>query len=276
MLFGLIHLMRPRVSLAVATGSLFGALYLGGTEPWHGLMAAAGAGVLCAACSALNQVQERDYDALMYRTQNRPLVSGRLSVWTASIASAAFFIAGFSLFFLAGGWPLLVLGMAVPVIYNGLYTPLKRVTPMALLVGAVSGALPPLTGWVGAGGSVFDPAILAVTGIFYLWQVPHFWLLHERHRDDYFRAGFATLDTRLPHRLYKPLLVLWVSAYFLGLGWLAFVSGPGALAWMLPPVILLVGAWAIHAVVIDFRRGATAAIYGSLPLVLFALLGNTF
>ena len=181
-----------------------------------------------------------------------------------------------TLFFLAGGWPLLALGVAVLVIYNGLYTPLKQMTPMALLVGALSGSLPPLTGWMGAGGSMLDPTILAVIAIFYLWQVPHFWLLHEKHREDYLRAGFATLDTRLPHRLYKPLLVLWVSAYFLGLGCLVFVSGPGALVWILPPVILLAGAWAIHAVMNDFRRGAAAAIYGSLPLVLIALLGNTF
>ena len=272
----MLQLIRSRVSLAVAAGSLFGALYFNGADVWHGVLTAVGAGILCAACSALNQVQEHVFDARMQRTQDRPIASGRVSVKSGLALSFGLSLVGLTMFFLFGGWPLLLLGVAVPVIYNGLYTPLKRVTPMALLVGALSGALPPLTGWMGAGGSMFDPTILAVIGIFYLWQVPHFWLLHEKHREDYLRAGFAALDTRLPHHLYRPLLVLWVSAYFLGLGCLVFVSGPGALAWVLPPVILLAGTWAIHAVMNDFRRGAAAAIYGSLPLVLIALLGNTF
>jgi len=270
----MLQLMRPRVSMAVSGGSLFGALYYGGPDVWRGVLTAVGAGILCAACSALNQVQEHTFDARMRRTQGRPIASGRVSVKSGLALSVGLFFVGLTMFFMTGGWPLLLLGVTVPVIYNRLYTPLKRVTPMALLLGALSGALPPLTGWVGAGGSIFEPMILAVTGIFYLWQVPHFWLLHEKHRDDYQRAGFATLDSRLPQHLYKPLLILWVGAYFLGLGCLAFMGGPGAIAWLLSPVVLLAGAWAIYAVLTDTRRGAAVAIYASLPLVLVTLLGN--
>lgn len=267
-------LVRIRVSLAVAAGALFGALYHGGGG-WQGPVAALGAGVLCSACSAFNQVQEREYDARMVRTQNRPLVAGTLSVKSALTAAFLLSVAGLTTFFMAGGLPLLMLGLAVLAIYNGLYTPLKRVTPMALLVGGLSGALPSLTGWVGAGGSVADPAILAVTAIFYLWQVPHFWLLHEKHREDYERAGFATLENRLPQGLYKPMLVLWVSAYFIGLGCLAYAGGAGAVSWLVPPAIMLVGGWAIYSVMTEARRGAAAAIYASLPLVLVALLVHT-
>jgi protoheme IX farnesyltransferase len=281
----LARLMRPGVSLAVAGGALFGALFqcraaghtlsLPGDGLPHGLAAALGAGVLCAACSALNQVQERETDARMRRTMGRPLVSGAMTVRCGLAVCLGLFLAGFILFFLAGGWTLLALGLAVPLIYNGLYTPLKRVTPMALLLGGLSGALPPLTGWVGAGGGVLDPPILAVTTVFYLWQVPHFWLLQERHGEDYRRAGFPTLGSRLPAHLYRPLLGLWVGAYFIGLACLAYVCGPGSSTWLVPPAVLLAGGWALLGVA---RRGQTPsmAVSASLPLVLAMLLGNTF
>ena len=126
-----------------------------------------------------------------------------------------------------------------------------------------------------AGGSLLDPSILAVTTIFYLWQVPHFWLLHEKHREDYERAGFATLESRLPHRRYRPMLALWVSAYFLGLGCLVYVSGPGAVSWFLPSAIVLMGGVALFAVARNYRRGAAVAVYASLPLVLVVMLTNT-
>ncbi len=272
---GFAQLIRPRVSLAVAGGSLFGALYYGGPSLWSGGLTATGAGLLCAACSALNQVQERDFDARMERTKSRPVASGQMAEWTALVISLLLFVVSLILFFWAGGWPLFLLGLAVPVIYNGLYTPMKRVTPMALLVGGVSGAMPPLTGWVGAGGAVLDPVIVGVTTIFFLWQVPHFWLLHQKHRDDYERAGFPTLEARLPRGLYKPMLCLWVAAYFIGLGCLIVTNGAGAMSWTVPPALLIMGGWALFSVVRDSRRGAAVAVYASLPLTLIFLLTNT-
>lgn len=271
----IMHLMRPRVSLAVAGGSLFGALYYGGPDFWRGSITALGAGVLCAGCSALNQVQERVQDSRMERTQQRPVAAGTMGVGMALFVACVLAFVGLALFYSAGGWPLLLLGVSVPLIYNGLYTPFKTMTPMALLVGALSGALPPLTGWVGAGGAISDPTILAVTTIFYLWQVPHFWLLHEKHREDYERAGFATLEGRLPHGLYRPLLALWVGAYFVGLGCLVFASGAGAVSWLVPPALLLLCGWALLSVVRNQRRHAAVAVYASLPLVLAVLLTHT-
>ncbi len=272
---GFAQLLRLRVSLAVAGGSLFGALYYGGPDIWSGGITAVGAGVLCAACSGLNQVQERECDARMKRTQFRPVATGDMTLFTAMACSLLLFGVGLGLFFMAGGWPLLLLGLAVPAIYNGLYTPLKRVTPMALLVGGLSGALPPLTGWVGAGGGVFDPAIVGVTTIFFLWQVPHFWLLHEKHREDYERAGFATLEARLPQGMYMPMLCLWVGAYFIGLGCLILASAPGAASWIVPPALVLMGGWALFSIMRGASRGAAAMVYASLPLVLIVLLTNT-
>lgn len=277
-MYQFLALIRPRVSLAVACGSLFGAVYHsvvgGGTEPMRGVLAAIGAGLLCAGCSALNQVQERRFDRRMLRTRNRPVASGYFSPFMGAGVAAVLMLNGLLLFLLSGGWPLVWLGLAVPVIYNGLYTPLKPHTPMALLVGALSGALPPLTGWVGAGGSLLAPDMLAVTAIFYLWQVPHFWLLHEKHRDDYERAGFATLGSRLPRRLYRPLFGLWVGAYFVGLSSLAWVGRPMEAAPLATCVTLGVGGAALFALSRDRLAAVTAAVYGSLPLALLFFILN--
>ncbi|CCH49129.1 putative Protoheme IX farnesyltransferase [Pseudodesulfovibrio piezophilus C1TLV30] len=272
----MLDLFRPRVSLAVAGGAMFGAFYYGPPHDGMGLVSAFGAGVLCAGCSALNQVQERRRDRLMLRTRNRPVASGHVSPRTGLLLSLLLFQVGLVLFFVAGGWTLLGLGVSVPIIYNGLYTPLKPKTPMALLVGAVSGALPPLTGWVGAGGSLVDPTILGVTMIFYLWQVPHFWLLHEKHREDYERAGFATLHSRLSEGMYRPMLALWVAAYFLGLGCLVAMAGMAAWNWLVPPVIVLGGGWALMSVLGNHRQRAATAVYASLPFTLAALLIQSY
>ena len=272
-------LFRPRVSLAVAAGSLFGALYhghlYGGTDPALAWTGAAGAFWLCAGCSALNQVQERDRDARMERTRNRPLASGRLSPSAGAWLGALAGLSGLLLFFLAGGWPALCAGLAVVAVYNGLYTPLKRVSPLALLAGGVAGAAPPLTGWLAAGGHPADPRILGVAVIFYLWQVPHFWLLAEKHRDDYARAGFAVPHAGLSPAVRARLMAVWVAAYFVGLGCFAGMAGPASLRCVVPPLLLLAGGAAAASAMADRRRIALAAMHLSLPLGLAPLLLNT-
>jgi protoheme IX farnesyltransferase len=270
-------LTRPRVSLAVAAGSLFGALYHGhlyGGES-RALMAAAGAFLLCGGCSALNQVQERDRDARMERTCNRPLASGRMTLARGMCWAFLFGLAGLSLFFLAGGWPTLLAGLGVVAVYNGLYTPLKRFTPMALLAGGVAGAAPPLTGWLAAGGGWLDPRILGVAVIFYLWQVPHFWLLAEKHREDYGRAGFAVLNIGLSPAFRARLMGVWVAAYFVGLGCFAGLAGPASLRFIVPPALLLAGGAAAWLAAANRHRPALAAMHLSLPLGLAPLLFAT-
>ncbi|EGB16248.1 UbiA prenyltransferase [Pseudodesulfovibrio mercurii] len=269
-------LIRPKVSLAVAAGSLFGALYHGhlhgGVQMGAAFTAAAGAFLLCGGCSALNQVQERGRDARMARTRERPLASGRMTPGRGALRAGLFGGAGLLLFFLAGGWPVLLAGLAVVAVYNGLYTPLKTVSPTALLAGGVAGAAPPLTGWLAAGGPVLDPHILGVTAIFYLWQVPHFWLLAEKHRADYIRAGFAVLGPGLDPKLRAGLMGVWVAAYFTALGCFAGLAGPASLRAFVPPVLLLAGAAAAWLAASDHPRPALAAMHCSLPLGLATLL----
>jgi len=267
-----VRVLRPKVSLAVAAGSLFGALYRGAGEPLAVAGAVAGAFLLCGGCSALNQVQERRRDRCMLRTEDRPVASGRMSASRGVRIAIGAGLAGLLLFFLSGGWPLLVLGLLVLAVYNGAYTLLKPVTPVALLAGGVAGAVPPLAGWLAAGGSVTDPRILSVIIIFYLWQVPHFWLLAEKHRTDYERAGFAMLHGSLSPVSGARLMGVWVAAYFLGLGILAGLAGPDALRWLVPPAMLLAGGIAVGLSLAGRWRVASVAMHLSLPVGLAPLL----
>ena len=104
------------------------------------------------------------------------------------------------------------LGLAAAVVYNGVYTPLKRVTPFAALPGSFIGALPPVVGWVAAGGYLSDPTLHLVAFFFFLWQIPHFWLLLLFYEKDYADGGMPSLFDRFDRRQIVRLTFLWISA----------------------------------------------------------------
>src|SRR5205814_1997343 len=139
--------------------------------------------------SALNQWLERDSDALMRRTENRPLPAGRLH--PAEVLTLALALGGGGVLYLAFTLyqPYAALVAAVTfVCYVFLYTPLKRKTTLNTLVGAVPGALPPVIGWTAVRGAV-DAEAMALFVVLFLWQVPHFLAIAWIYRDDYVRAG---------------------------------------------------------------------------------------
>ena len=155
-----------------------------------------GTALLCGGASALNQYAERDADGRMLRTQRRPLPAGRLRPDEAMVFGLAISAAGLAL--LAFVNPLtLALGAASIASYVLVYTPLKRVTSLATVVGAVPGALPPLMGWAAARGSI-GPAGLGLFAILFLWQLPHFLAIGWLYRDDYARGGFSMLAVTDP------------------------------------------------------------------------------
>jgi len=110
-----------------------------------------------------------------------------------------------------GAWPA-VLGLAALFWYNVLYTYLKRITPFAAVPGALVGAIPPAIGWTAAGGQVLDPAILSVAFFFFVWQVPHFWLLLLIHGQDYKRAGYPALTDVFSSPQLKRITAAWMAA----------------------------------------------------------------
>ena len=213
---GLLPLFRPRLVLGNGIAAVGGYLLFPGVP---GLSLLAGVlvavSLLAAAGSALNQVLERDLDPLMQRTRRRPLPAGRLTAPAATFIGLSCAVGGSGILCLLGGIGPAAMGVAPLLWYLAVYTPLKRRTPFALLAGAICGAAPPVIGWCVAGGGPTDFRIVLLAGILFLWQVPHFWLLQQKHADDYRRAGFklfavGTFPTP------APLMLLWMGAMMAG------------------------------------------------------------
>ena len=170
---------QPRPSTAALIAVLF-----------HALL---GTALVAGGTNALNQVAERDLDALMLRTRGRPLPAGRLTVAAATVF--AWTIAVIGLIELAAfvNVTTALLAAATLVSYVYAYTPLKRRTTLATLVGAVPGALPIVGGWAAAGAPL-DVRAGALFGLMFLWQIPHFLALAWMYREDYARAGMKMLS----------------------------------------------------------------------------------
>lgn len=169
-------------------------------------------GVLFIAVSAtvLNQIQEVDIDRRMERTHNRPLPSGKIILTNAVFFFIATFCAGLILIYSFGNLKAAFIAFATVVWYNGVYTYLKRISAFAVVPGAVTGALPPLIGWVAAGGSVFDSHILFVEFLFFTGQIPHFWLLILNYGEEYKKAGLQSLTEVLNYTQIYRLTFIWV------------------------------------------------------------------
>jgi protoheme IX farnesyltransferase len=187
-------LTKPGVVAMVLVTTAVG-FYLGtsGTADYLLLLRTlAGTALAAAGTLALNQVVERDVDAKMERTRLRPLPDGRLQAAEAFIFGLALTLAG--VFYLTLTVSVLsgVVTATICVIYLGLYTPLKRVTPLCSIVGAVSGALPPVTGWVAAHDG-FGVEAWTLFAILFLWQLPHSLAIARLYREDYARAGIRLL-----------------------------------------------------------------------------------
>jgi protoheme IX farnesyltransferase len=167
--------------------------------------------LLAGGAGALNQAQEGDIDALMKRTMRRPIPTGRIRAREGYAIAVALLVAGSAL--LLSVSPLaMLLGFVTVLWYNGIYTPLKRVTPFAAIPGGVVGAIPPVIGWVAGGGGAMDPRIMAVAFFFFVWQVPHFWLLLLRVGDEYERAGLPTLTQVFSRPQFARIIYVWMIA----------------------------------------------------------------
>jgi len=203
----LARLFRMPLSLMNGIAALGGYCLLpGAREPESMMAACAGVTLLAMGGAALNQVLERDVDALMNRTMQRPLPRGEMTAAAATAIGSGVILAGSALLSRAGSILPVLLGLLALGWYLAVYTPLKRRTPLALLLGALCGAVPPLIGWCMAGGNPTDFRIITLAGLFFLWQIPHFWLLQKRHIDDYQRAGIPLLSLR------PGLFGLWLLA----------------------------------------------------------------
>ncbi len=175
------------------------------------LIPAAAVFFLACGASALNQYQDRNRDAKMDRTRARPLPSGALAPALALAAATASILAGLLILFFAGSGAF-ALGLFALLWYNGVYTSLKRVTAFAAIPGAAVGMVPPAVGFVAGGGSPFDAKIVVICLIFFLWQVPHFWLLVLKYGEDYERAGLPSLTQSMDKAQISRVTFAWLTA----------------------------------------------------------------
>jgi protoheme IX farnesyltransferase len=189
-----VALAKPRLNLLVVASTLVGyAMAPGealGFAAVCGLLL--GTGLVAGGASAFNQVLERDLDALMRRTRTRPLPDQRLQPLEGMLFGSAITIAGLLLIVASSNLLAATVALATLLSYAVVYTPLKRRTSFATVIGAIPGALPPIIGWAAVEGSLpAQPWILF--GIMFLWQLPHFLAIAWMYREDYARAGFPML-----------------------------------------------------------------------------------
>jgi len=204
-----LSLVKYKLSLAVAFSAATGYLICTSILGPDFIVLIAGIFFLTAGSAALNQYTEREQDALMPRTMERPVAAKKIPLKSAFVALILLLLSGSFLLFLNGLIPL-VLGFLGVILYNLLYTSLKKVTVLAIIPGALVGSIPPLIGYTSAGGIVFSNKILFFSAFMFLWQIPHFWLLLIRYGKEYQEAGFRTVYDYLNEKQIKNLILFWI------------------------------------------------------------------
>ena len=192
-------LTKPRLNFLVVLTAAVG-YYLGAGDRLN--LAAlvetiAGTALVAGGAAGLNQVSERNTDGLMWRTRTRPLAAQRLTAIEATIFSLVLAGAGLAILATAANLLAAFLALVTLVSYNVIYTPMKRHSNRATLVGALPGALPPMIGWAAARGTL-APEAWALFAIVFIWQIPHFMAIAWLYRDDFGRAGFPLLPVTQP------------------------------------------------------------------------------
>lgn len=207
----LLRLSKPIITLSVAFSALTGFILFRGSFSSGWFFLYLGVLFIAAGSSAINQTQEADLDQLMERTRLRPLPSGQLNHLQAWAWAVLLSVSGATILWISTHPTASIMAIITLLWYNGVYTPLKRVTPWAILPGALVGAFPPLIGWTAAGGHLLHPHIVFVAFFFFIGQIPHFWLILLKHGKDYQKAGFPSInDTFSPEQISR-LTFIWTT-----------------------------------------------------------------
>lgn len=206
----LYELGKVRISLPIALSALTGYALFRQHIDAQGYLLALGVFFMSCSSSVLNHWQERNIDGQMTRTKNRPIPSGRISARNALKVAIGLAMLGSIILYFSN--PLLALGLSWLTLffYNGVYTPLKKVTAFAVIPGSMVGALPPMIGWAGAGGYPFSEMILLVAAFFFIGQIPHFWLLLLMFGEQYQHANLPSLNQIFDSTQIKRVTYAWV------------------------------------------------------------------
>jgi len=203
---------KVRISLPIALSAYTGYALKTGLFDGQAIMLMFGVFLMSCSSGAINHLQEYKTDALMPRTKNRPIPSGKITPKGAFWVAFSFFAYG--AFILIASFPIIVFltSFLTLLSYNIIYTPLKKVTAFAVVPGSLVGALPPYIGWFAGGGAIVDERIIWVALFFFIGQIPHFWLLLLMFGKEYTLAGFPSLNSVFNDNQIKRLSYTWILA----------------------------------------------------------------
>jgi len=208
----LIELGKVRITFFVSLTTALGYILFNGEIDFGIILPTLGVFFLASGASCINHLQEQKLDASMERTKNRPLPSGRIDALSVLLIGINVVLTGSIILYFSSNLESLVLGWLAVIWYNAIYTPLKRKFALAVVPGALIGSIPPIIGWTSGGGNPFDTKILIIALFFFIWQVPHFWLLLLIHGKDYEQAGFPTLTKLFSSLQISRITYVWIVA----------------------------------------------------------------
>jgi len=270
-------LIKLRLTSTVVFSSVMAYLIMVPVVKWIDVLILAAAGFLVTGASnSLNQVLEKDFDKLMKRTKDRPIAAGRMSQSEGVMAAGFMSMVGITLLALFNPWTAF-LGTLAMVLYAFVYTPLKRISPVAVFVGAIAGALPVLIGCVAAEGR-FTGFALLLFSIQFFWQFPHFWSIAWLGFEDYKKAGYKFIPEQNGHPDRSiGLQSLLYSLFLIGVLVIAFGMGSVAIGSAVLSILVTIGfsilSYRFYSN--QNRKSALALMFyslGYIPLVLLIFL----
>lgn len=208
----LLELNKVKITFAVTLTTMAGYALAKNSIDTGLILPMLGIFILACGSAALNHYQDRDKDGLMERTKQRPIPSGRISANMAFLIAIVEIALGTYLIYLGSNFLAAQLGLLALIWYNGIYTPLKRKTAFAVVPGSIIGAIPPMVGWVAGGGLLSDPKLLILAFFFFIWQVPHFWLLMLKYGKEYETAGYPSITSVISKDQIKKATFMWTAA----------------------------------------------------------------
>ena len=266
------ELTKFRLSLLVSFSAIFGFILATDNIIFFDLLVLGISGYFVTAASVINnQIIEKDLDSKMDRTKDRPLPTNRISKRNSLITSVFFMVIGLTIMTLYFNMVAGLLSLVSLFLYTFIYTPLKRIGPIAVFVGAIPGALPPLIGWIAFSGEITMEAII-IFSIQFIWQFPHFWAIAWIYHDDYKKVGFKLLPSKGEKNFNTALNIMTYTLFLIPLGLLPTIFGitgiiSGAVA-VLCAILFLAQTFKLFK---DYSRSSALKImFGSfiyLPIV---------
>lgn len=208
----LLELTKFRITFFVMITTGFGYISAANNYDYKLTFVLLGTFLLACGSAVFNHYQERHIDLMMDRTKYRPIPSGRISDKKAFNIGVVLTLVGSLILLLFVNYIAFSLGILNLIWYNLIYTPLKRKTSLAIIPGSIVGAIPPIIGWAAAGGYIFDFRILVIAFFFFIWQIPHFWLLMLKIDSDYRLAHLPTITNLFTKTQLARITFSWTIA----------------------------------------------------------------